>query len=145
MRSSVIKERVRLQTTPISTRQFQKGVLLPFLAICTHGILVYLKIPVQPLAGVCWVYFITRKKGIGKMLYRLFSLIIVFVLSFATDARYMSPNFRPVPQRWLSSAPYFPLLPALTFFCFYAFLSQPDVFGKGFQLQCMPNMRRQKN
>ena len=32
MRSSVIKERVhsRLETTLISTRQFQKGVLLPF-------------------------------------------------------------------------------------------------------------------
>ena len=32
MRSSVIKERVhsRLKTTPISTRQFQKGGLLPF-------------------------------------------------------------------------------------------------------------------
>ena len=32
MRSSVIKERVhsRLETTPISTRQIQKGGLLPF-------------------------------------------------------------------------------------------------------------------
>ena len=73
----------------------------------------------------------TRKKGIGKMLYHLFLLIIVFVLSFATDARYMSPNFRPAPQRWLSSAPYFRLqpatqtIPALTTFNFLLLLLLP--------------------
>ena len=98
----------------------------------SNSILVCLKIPVQPLAGVCWVYFITRKKWISKMLYHLVLLIIVFILSFATDARYMSPNLG--PSTWHSSAPYYPLFPPLTPFCFYTFLFHPGVFGKGFEL-----------
>ena len=67
-------------------------------------ILVCFKIPAQPLAGVCLVYFITRKKWISKMLYHL-----LYSLSFATDARCMSPNLGPSTMAQFCSL--FPALP----------------------------------
>ena len=66
------------------------------------------------------------------MLYHLFLLIIVLILSFATDARYMSPNFGPSTMAQFYA--FFPALPTSNSLLLLQLkCSQPDVFGKGFQ------------